>query len=168
MARRSSGRRPQGAGKRAGGPWYGDEGLRAVFERGARQLHPTLQRKFVHDGEDAGLHYTVLLEVPGYATREVELRFPAGWSATAVRIHVDGPDDSPHRYDTGALCVWYPNDPRDRRWERRDGLAQLLDMIAVHLFKEAWWRESGEWLGDEAPHDQTEKNHLPRRLRRGR
>jgi hypothetical protein len=28
----------------------------------------------------------------------------------------------------------------------------LLDAIAIHLFKEAWWREHREWLGPEAPH----------------
>ena len=25
-------------------------------------------------------------------------------------------------------------------------------MISEHLFKEAWWRANGKWLGDEAPH----------------
>jgi hypothetical protein len=25
-------------------------------------------------------------------------------------------------------------------------------MIAEHLFKEAWWRERGEWIGEEYPH----------------
>ncbi|MCW2538756.1 MAG: hypothetical protein JWN95_481 [Frankiales bacterium] len=33
-----------------------------------------------------------------------------------------------------------------------DGLLMLFGMIANHLLKEAWWREHGEWLGDEAPH----------------
>jgi hypothetical protein len=27
-------------------------------------------------------------------------------------------------------------------------------MIAEHLFKEAWWREHGKWLGEEYPHDE--------------
>ena len=27
-------------------------------------------------------------------------------------------------------------------------------MIAEHLFKEAWWREHDEWLGEEYPHDE--------------
>jgi hypothetical protein len=26
-------------------------------------------------------------------------------------------------------------------------------MAAEHLFKEAWWRENDEWLGEEHPHD---------------
>jgi hypothetical protein len=27
----------------------------------------------------------------------------------------------------------------------------------VHLFKEAYWRETGEWLGPEAPHRPNSK-----------
>jgi hypothetical protein len=40
-------------------------------------------------------------------------------------------------------------------------------MSAHHLFKEAWWRETGgrsggEWVGDEAPHGElTEKDDVP-------
>ena len=33
-----------------------------------------------------------------------------------------------------------------------DGLLVLLNYIQAHLFREAWWREKGEWLGPEAPH----------------
>jgi len=29
-------------------------------------------------------------------------------------------------------------------------------MVAAHLFEEAYWRETGEWLGDEAPHPPDE------------
>jgi hypothetical protein len=35
-------------------------------------------------------------------------------------------------------------------WE--DGLVALVDLVRVHLFQEAWYRETGEWLGREAPH----------------
>jgi hypothetical protein len=28
----------------------------------------------------------------------------------------------------------------------------LIGMIAEHLLKEAWWRERGEWIGEEYPH----------------
>ena len=34
-----------------------------------------------------------------------------------------------------------------------DGLVALFGMAQHHLFKESWWRATGEWLGDEAPHD---------------
>ncbi len=50
------------------------------------------------------------------------------------------------------MCIWYPGDGEDQRWVPEDGLLALLGMTAVHLFKEAYWRETGEWLGEEAPH----------------
>lgn len=69
----------------------------------------------------------------------------------------DGPDDSPHRYRPegrrSKLCIWHPSDETDRIWVPHDGLLSLFGMAAVHLFKEAWWREHGVWIGDEYPHD---------------
>ena len=35
---------------------------------------------------------------------------------------------------------------------RRDGAAALIGCIALHLIREQWWRETGEWPGPEAPH----------------
>lgn len=68
------------------------------------------------------------------------------------RIYVDGPTESPHRYGERELCIWYPRDPPERRWVFEDGLLVLINLIQAHLFREAWWREKGEWLGPEAPH----------------
>jgi hypothetical protein len=48
--------------------------------------------------------------------------------------------------------MWHPHDPPEKRWTPEDGLLQLVLHIHVHLFKEAWWRETGEWLGNQAPH----------------
>lgn len=39
-----------------------------------------------------------------------------------------------------------------------DGLLVLFGMIAEHLFKEAWWREHHEWLGEEYPHGELTKD----------
>jgi len=90
------------------------------------------------------------MEVPHYESRRVEISF-TDWSRLPV-VRVDGPS-SPHRYDDrGSLCMWYPDDPPERRWVFGDGLLALLNIIQAHLFKEAWWREYGEWLGEEAPH----------------
>ena len=46
----------------------------------------------------------------------------------------------------------YPGDPAERRWKKEDGLLKLLDTAVQHLFKEYWYRDTGEWLGEEAPH----------------
>ena len=48
--------------------------------------------------------------------------------------------------------MWYPKDPVDRRWVFEDRLLALLTLVAAHLFKESWWRETGEWLGPEVGH----------------
>jgi len=90
------------------------------------------------------------LDVPHYEPRQVEIRFE-DWSRIPT-IKVDGPS-SPHRYDdNGTLCIWYPNDPPEQKWEFEDGLLALINHIQAHLFREAWWREHDEWLGPEAPH----------------
>ena len=38
----------------------------------------------------------------------------------------------------------------------RVSLLMLLVMVEAHLFREAWWRETGEWLGPEKSHDEIE------------
>jgi hypothetical protein len=73
-------------------------------------------------------------------------------SPEVPRVFVDGPTDSPHRYADGSLCMWFPYDPPEHRWQRRDGPVALLGHIAAHLIREEWWRRTGEWVGDEAPH----------------
>jgi hypothetical protein len=66
-------------------------------------------------------------------------------------VFVPGPG-SPHPYADGSLCIWYPADPPERRWRRSDGGAALAAHIAAHLIREEWWRQTGEWAGEEAPH----------------
>jgi hypothetical protein len=99
------------------------------------------------------------LEIPGYEQRHVTVEFSRRfwWSPHAYADGPAGRDASPHRFpERGGrrLCIWYPSDPPERRWEPNDGLLVLFGMIAEHLFKEAWWREHGEWLGEEYPHDE--------------
>jgi hypothetical protein len=103
----------------------------------------------------AGRVYRVRMEVPYYKPREVEIRFE-GWARTP-KVFVDGPNESPHRYPDGSLCIWYPRDPPEQRWVFSDGLLVLLNYIQAHLFREAWWRERGEWLGPEAPHGEPKE-----------
>src|SRR5207237_15432 len=82
--------------------------------------------------------------------RAVESCF-TDWSRVP-KVFVNGPAESPHRYGDGSLCMWYPPDPPEQKWVHSDGLLVLLNYIQAHLFREAWWRETGEWLGPEAPH----------------
>lgn len=54
-----------------------------------------------------------------------------------------------HTFGANTLCMWYPRDPPDRQWHPADGLLTLVDTAAAHLFKELYFRETGEWLGEE-------------------
>jgi len=90
------------------------------------------------------------LAVSGLPARHVRIVFAGTGSAPSV--YADGPSDSPHRYDDGSLCMWYPPDPAEARWTRRDGAAALLGHITAHLIREEWWRMTGEWTGDEVTH----------------
>lgn len=57
-----------------------------------------------------------------------------------------------HTFGRNRLCMWYPSDPSEKKWQKEDGLLKLLDTVVQHLFKEHHYRETGEWLGEEAPH----------------
>lgn len=138
-------------GNRSGGPWYGDDRLRPLFERGARRSIPGLRARTVHTGPKAGRLYTVTLDLPHYEARRVEVHFSRITPRRPV-VRADGPPESPHRFSKDELCMWEPSDPDEQRWVFDDGLPALLGLAATHLFREAWWRETGEWLGPEAPH----------------
>jgi hypothetical protein len=99
----------------------------------------------------AGRTYTVVIDVPHYERRRVQIHFSKN-TPTLPRITTDGPTESPHRYNETRICIWHPDDPYGSRWVFDDGLLVLLGLIAAHLFREAWWRETGEWLGPEASH----------------
>ena len=99
----------------------------------------------------------------GVPTRGVEIHFSPR-QPTIPRVFVDGPDESPHRYADGSLCMWYPHDPPEARWQPTDGPIVLLGHIAAHLIKEQWCRQTGEWPGDQIGHNTstpagTEKDH---------
>jgi hypothetical protein len=149
-------------GKRRSGPWWGDERRRLVFELGARRFFPELRGRSVKGARGEGRSYRVRLDVPGFDSRMVEILFSTK-AMVYPRVYADGPDGSPHRYrvdgEESRLCIWYPDDPPERRWLFDDGLHRLLGLIAAHLFREAWWREYGEWLGPVSPHvTQQEKS----------
>jgi hypothetical protein len=130
---------------------------RARIEASARQAFPGLRYRRCQTRQGPIHTYELVLEVPGYESRRVWVEFVPPLS-NSPRIYADGPsgpEASPHRFSERRwtrLCVWYPGDPLERRWVPDDGLLMLFGMIATHLLKEAWWRESGEWLGEEAPH----------------
>ena len=56
--------------------------------------------------------------------------------------------------------MWDPDDPSECRWVFEDGLLALFGMTVAHLFREAWWRETGEWLGPQAWHGPNQEAAL--------
>jgi hypothetical protein len=129
--------------------------LRAGRERGLAATYAGVRR--CRRGEYADT-YTTLVPVRGYPSRRVTIEIDRR-APEHARVFADGSTISPHRHAGRGgteLCIWHPNDPEDRRWTPEEGLAVLFGMAAVHLFKEAWWRDTREWLGDEAPHAPSE------------
>jgi len=142
-------------GKRTGGPWYGEDFPRIMFEREASRYFPGISSQTITSGHNAGRRYRLTVDVPHYDTRRVQILFRKD-SPQISRVSVDGPPDSKHRFSSGDLCMWYPEDPVENRWVFEDGLASLLGHIVAHLFREAWYRETGEWPGPEVDHSTIE------------
>jgi len=136
--------------------WYSDKVVALAFERDAKKEYASLESKNRIVDKYRWREYTLTIDLREYEERKVKIRFNPVESISP-RITVDGPKESPHRYKGGKLCIWYPKDPVERRWTFDDGLLELLVMIEAHLYREAWWRETGgytngEWLGSEVPH----------------
>ena len=139
-------------GKQSGGPWYATFRKRHIFERNASDEYPSLRVKNCRLGHKLWRQYNVNIFLEHYdVTRAVTIKMFNN-SGKSPEVTVDGPEDSPHRYANGQLCMWYPNANNTERWIFRDGLLHLLVMVEAHLFREEWWRETGEWLGPERGH----------------
>lgn len=137
-------------------PWYTDVRARIRFERGVRDAYPAMNVSATGRGMNARIIYTLMVEIPEYPARRVTIALP-NWSTPSVAsVTADGPTESRHRYGERELCIWHPDAPPDERWMPEDGLLALIDHARVHLFKEAYWRETGRWPGPEAPHDPRE------------
>ena len=141
-------------GKSGGGPWYAVFRVCRQFERNARDEYPSLTVTNRRLGKKLWREYRLKIHLPGYdATHSVTIKLFSS-TQSMPEVKVDGCDDSPHRYDNGQLCMWYPWTGKSQRWVFEDGLLHLLVLTEAHLFREEWWRETGEWLGPERPHEQ--------------
>jgi hypothetical protein len=65
----------------------------------------------------------------------------------------------------GDLCLWYRHDPRGLRWEWDDGFEQYATRVHRHLFFEEFWRRTGEWPVEDAPHGDPPTGAHPVRTR---
>jgi hypothetical protein len=59
-----------------------------------------------------------------------------------------------HRQPTplGELCLWALNDPPGLQWQWSDGLAAYISIVHRHLQAEEYWRRTGSWPAEDAPH----------------
>jgi hypothetical protein len=57
-----------------------------------------------------------------------------------------------NRGDMGDLCLWYPDDDPALVWRWEDGLESLITIAHRHLQYEEYWRRTGHWPVEDAPH----------------
>lgn len=62
-----------------------------------------------------------------------------------------------HEFGDKALCLWYPWDSPERRWDHELGLLVLIEMVRRQLLLEMHWFLTDEWPLDEAPHGLPER-----------
>jgi hypothetical protein len=126
-------------------PWYLDARERETFEAQVRNTGVDATAALTSEG------YVVRFKVSvnHYDPRRIVVIFTGSDEPV---VFADGPTESKHRWSTGALCMWDPEDPASRRWIRQYGGELLVELIRTHLFREAYWRETDHWPGKEAPH----------------
>ncbi len=132
--------------------WYTRPAARLAFQR--HIVSAGLPARVVRAPKDlpGGFALAVDIQHPDLPAQTVTIAFGPGFPEIP-RVSSDGPAQSPHRYGDGSLCMWYPGDPPEQRWDRRrDGPVGLVGLILAHLMREEWWRLTGEWAGPEAEH----------------
>ena len=145
-------------GKNYGGPWYANFAKRMIFELGVNDHFCDIRARIIRARKSKFIEYKLPIDIPGYDdSRIIRIKFFPNPSRDP-KVYVDGPTESPHRYEDDSLCIWYPWDPKEMRWEFNDGFLHLLVLIQAHLFREAWWRDTNEWLGPEVAHEKSKQN----------
>lgn len=132
--------------------WHQDVLLRGRFERDARREYPDLRCYTSGRSRKDVVIYIVTVTIPHYKPRLLTITLANTRVAYVKSVCTNGTTRSPHRYGRRELCIWDPGGAASERWVAEDGLLALIEHCRVHLFKEAYWRETGEWLGPEAPH----------------
>ncbi len=125
--------------------WRRDVAARGRMEAGIRSRYPGIRVS----KSAKKLSYELELDVEAYEPRHVTIVFKAEYPPSGVIVFADGPSESPHRFKDNSLCIWRRKDPPDLKWLPKHGLVALIEMTRRHLFREAWCRETSEWLGPE-------------------
>lgn len=75
-----------------------------------------------------------------------------------IVLCLDGPHGqqaSRHRNGEIVLCLYYKDDPPERRWTEDHRLIRLFGLARQHLACEHIFRKTGNWPIEEAPHGET-------------
>ena len=140
-------------------PWYHDFRKRLRFEAGVKREFPDIKDRKIGKGWKAKIVYDLMVSVPKYdGRRKITIRLTNFADPSLIGVTVDGSTESPHRYGSTDLCMWRPDAPPERHWTADEGLLALIQYARVHLFREAYWHETGGpedgiWAGDETSHD---------------
>lgn len=124
-----------------------------IFERNIRKYFPEIKcninrKKKKTPYIEYKLHLKIVYdEIEYYESKNICIRFNN--YGVIPKITVENSEDFRHRYTDGSLCAWNPRDPEEKKWTFNKGLLSLLCLIRDHLFKEAYFKENSEWLGNE-------------------
>lgn len=132
-------------------PWFAPPARRIRFLHDLKLNDSNVQVIPAPDPFKGGFAIRTSISPPGVPARKVEVMFSLR-SPDIPHVFVNGPEQSPHRYKDGSLCMWFPGDPPEARWRPVNGPSALLGHIAAHLVKEQWHRRTGEWPGDHVGH----------------
>lgn len=157
LGRRFRTKRGRGRGRTR--PWWEVRRIEhAALERhGLPEEYAELER--VQIGKALVYRGEVELDPIG-AHRRIAIVFAGPPSTTPPVVMASGPRRSRHRFHSfrpTSLCLWYAKDHPAMRWRLQDGLPVLIDLVRVHLVREAWWRETGRWDGPEVHRDPNPK-----------
>lgn len=141
-------------------PWWGSSPawLLPLESRARRRYGATMSRT---EGRDSLVYEFDAIDVIARDPVSVRVEFHRNPSYELYGLHpmdyprvfADVGAASPHRMPDDSLCLYYPRDPRDRRWVADDGLDELLNITARHLFAEDYWRSNDQvWPVEQAPH----------------
>lgn len=122
------------------------------FERGSLVRFPDMQTVALAGPAADRRMYIISVDVPFFGRSQLTILLDPKSETRRPQVFVADPRPMRHQFDSGSICMWYEFDPPEKRWVFGDGLVALADLASVHLYREERYRETGCWMGEEAPH----------------
>lgn len=122
------------------------------FTRGCDLAYPDVQRLSLAGAHLDRVLYLALVEIPHFGRQYVSVLIDERDTSARPCVWTADPRPMRHQFVNRSMCMWSRWDPPDRRWVYEDGLVALLDLAKLHIYREERYRETGRWMGPEAPH----------------